>query len=154
MKAAVVLVLWTVLGVSGPTVQAATATDVAGADLRTIALNYLAADRARQIEGATVKEVDAALAFLTDTAVYEHPKAGARIEGKETMRQGMLGHLGSMRNPHDEVVSSIVGPGVVVLELHQSFEFQDGNAWTSRTFDSVKALEFDGGRIRRIIDYR
>jgi SnoaL-like protein len=154
MRIAGACVLLIVLSVSVPGVQAVPGAGVAGADLKSIALSYLRAERARQVEGATEKDVDAALAFLTDTAVYEHPKAGARIEGKETMRRGMLGHLGSTRNPKDEVLSSIAGPGVVVLELRQSFEFQDEAGWKSRSFDSVKVLEFDGDRIRREIDYR
>ncbi|MBI3451150.1 MAG: nuclear transport factor 2 family protein [Acidobacteria bacterium] len=154
MKILRLLVLSSALSAAFPSVHAASEIRPSGADLKKTALDYLSSERARQVEGVTAKEVEASLAFLTDTAVYEHPKAGARIEGKESIRRGMLGHAGSIRNPHDEVLSAVVGSGVVVLELHQSFEFQDETGWKDRAFDTAKVFEFDGDKIRRIIDYR
>ena len=154
MKILRVIVLSSALGASSLVAHAVPEFHSPGVDLKKIALDYLASERARQVEGATAQEVEASLAFLTDTAVYEHPRAGARIEGKETMRRGMLAHAGGIRNARDEVISAIVGPGVVILELHQSFEFQDETVWKPRVIDSVKVLEFDGEKIRRIIDYR
>ncbi len=126
---------------------------VAGADISEVAMKYLAAERERQAEGATPRTVDAALAFLTDTVVYEHPRAGARITGKATLREGMLAFLGAVRNPRDEVVSKLAGPGVVVLQMRQSFQARRGKGWEAQTRTVVKVLEFDGEKIRRIIDY-
>ncbi len=129
------------------------AKNAAGPDLRAIAQKYLSAERDRQAQGATEKTVEAALAFLTDTVVYEHARVGARIEGKDALRKGMLNFLGTTRNARDEVVSQLSGPGVVVLELKQSFEAQRDGRWEAQTRNIVKVLEFDGENIRRVIDY-
>ncbi len=122
-------------------------------DLVVLAENYLAAERNRQDEHATAIDVETALAFLTDDVVYEHPAAKARIEGKNILRQGMLAFLGSTRTAHDEIVAKTAAPGVVVLTLNQSFEVERDGVWERHTRQGVKVLEFEGVKIRRIIDY-
>lgn len=129
------------------------AAGASGVDLSAVARRYLSAERERQVEGATQSTVEAALAFLTETVVYEHPRAGARIEGKTALREGMRAFLGSVRSPRDEVLSTLAGPGVVVAELRQSFEVRRNAGWESQTRRVVKVLEFDGEMIKRIIDY-
>jgi hypothetical protein len=141
------------LGASFLAISAPVPAGPAAPDLIAVADKYLAAERNRQVEGATPTAVDAALAFLTDTVVFEHPRAGARIEGKETLRRGMLGFLGATRNPHDEILAKVVGPSVVALELRQSFETPGSAGWQSHTRRGVKVLEFDGLKIRRVIEF-
>jgi len=153
MKLTSVYVLFSLLLCALPGVSDHPTTNTAGPELSAIALKYLGAERARQAEGATQETVEAALAFLADTVVYEHVRVGARIEGKEALRKGMMNFLGATRNPRDEVVSQLSGPGVTVLELNQSFEAKHDDRWEAQTRHIVKVLEFDGEQIRRVIDY-
>ncbi|MGE0041260.1 MAG: hypothetical protein AB7H88_09445 [Vicinamibacterales bacterium] len=123
-------------------------------DLATLADGYLAAERARQAEGAGVTAINAALASLADGVVYEHPRVGAHIVGKDQLRTGMVNFLGTVRRPQDDVRARVTGPGVVVLNLVQAFESRQGDGpWRPQRRTVVKVLEFDGPLIRRVIDY-
>lgn len=148
-----VYVLLSLLVGSVQGLSAAPAADASGPDLSAVALKYLGVERERQVEGATQGAVDAALAYLTETVIYEHARVGARIEGKAALRKGMMGFIGAVRNPRDEIVSKVSGPGVVVLDLQQSFEARRDGRWEPQARHVVKVLEFEGDKIRRIIDY-
>ncbi|HKG91735.1 MAG TPA: nuclear transport factor 2 family protein [Gemmatimonadaceae bacterium] len=123
------------------------------AELERIARRFVEAQRARQREGAGAAQVDSALAFLTDSAVYEHPRVGARIVGRDVMRQGMLRFAGTVRGDRTRIVRLTTAPGAVVLELRQELQLRDGEQWVTVRRHAVQVLEFDGARIRRIIDY-
>jgi hypothetical protein len=124
-----------------------------GPDLRAQARQYLSAERARQTEHATSSDIEHALAFLTDSVVYEHPRAGATVHGKDQLRRGMMGFLGSTRAPQDSIIGMMSSEDLVVVELLQSFETRVGSEWQPQSRHSIKVLEFEGDRIRRIIDY-
>ena len=114
---------------------------------------FLTLDRARQAPGATAADVERLLDLLTDSVVYEHPRAGARLLGKSTLRQGMLGYLGSVRNAADSVVERTTAPGVVVLVAQTHGEAENKGKWVPFTRRTLRVFELDGSRIRRIIEY-
>lgn len=104
-------------------------------------------------QDATPQDVDNLLALYTDNVVYEHPRAGARIEGKDKIRRGMLGFLGAMRNPEVKVESALVGQGVAVLELRLTAEAKRDASWEPLARRQIMVLELEGSRIRRLIEY-
>ena len=123
------------------------------ADLPAQARRYLDAERVRQTEFATTEDIERVLDFLTDSAVYEHPRFGARIVGKEEIRQGMARFLGSTRAPQASIVGMLSNDGVVVIDLVQTFEARVDGKWIAQSRRGLKVLESEGDRIRRIIDY-
>jgi ketosteroid isomerase-like protein len=122
-------------------------------DLSAVVDRFVALDRARQAPGATATDIDHVLALLSDSVVYEHPRAGARLQGKSTLRRGMLDYLGSVRNGRDSVVQRTVAPGVVVLVTQSRGEMEDKGKWGPFARRTLRVFEFDGARIRRIIEY-
>jgi len=114
---------------------------------------FIALDRARQAPGATAADVDRVLALLTDSVIYEHPRAGARLQGKSTLRQGMLGYLGSVRNGRDSVLQRTSAPGVVVVVTQTRGEIENNGKWDPFARRTLRVIEFEGDRIRRIIEY-
>ena len=114
---------------------------------------YLTLDRARQAPGATAADVDRVLALLSDSVVYEHPRANARLQGKATLREGMLRFIGSMRSARDSVVGRTSAPGVVVIVTETHAEaLRDGN-WAPFSRRALRVFEVDGELIRRVIEY-
>ena len=114
---------------------------------------YLTLDRARQAPGATAADVDRVLALLSDSVVYEHPRAKARLQGKATLREGMLRFIGSMRSARDSVVGRTSAPGVVVIVTETHAEaLRDGN-WAPFARRALRVFEIDGRLIRRVIEY-
>ena len=114
---------------------------------------FLALDRARQMPEATAADVDRLLALLSDSVVYEHPRAGARLQGKSVLRQGMLGYLGTVRNATDSIVQRTMAPGVTVLVTQTRGEMSKDGKWEPFARRSLRVFEMDGDRIRRIIEY-
>ena len=114
---------------------------------------FLALERARQVPGATSGDVERLLALLTDSVVYEHPRAGARLQGKDVLRRGMLGFLGTVRNASDSVVSQTTAPGVVVLVVDTRGEQFRSGQWVAFTRRSLRVFEFAGNLVQRIIEY-
>jgi hypothetical protein len=114
---------------------------------------YLMLDRARQAAGATGADVDHVLSLLSDSVVYEHPRANARLQGKATLREGMLRYIGSMRSMRDSIIERASAPGVevVVTETHAE-ALRDGK-WTPFSRRALRVFELDGPVIRRIIEY-
>jgi hypothetical protein len=122
-------------------------------DLGAIVDRLMALERARQAPGATAADVDRLLELMTDSVVYEHPRANARLHGKAVLRQGMLSFLGSMRNARDSVVERTTAPGVVVIVSETHAEMLRDGAWVSLRRRGLRLFEFDGDRVRRIIEY-
>lgn len=122
-------------------------------DLGALVDRVLSLERARQAPGATAADVDRLLALMTDSITYEHPRAGARLHGKAVLRQGMLGYLGTVRNARDSVVQRTTAPGVVVVVTESRGEMaRDGN-WVPISRRALRVFEFEGDRVRRIIEY-
>ena len=114
---------------------------------------FLALDRARQAPGASADDVDRVLALLSDSVVYEHPRARARLQGKATLRQGMLGFLGTVRNARDSVIERTSAPGVEVIVTETRAESLRDGKWTPFSRRALRVFELDGQLIRRIIEY-
>jgi ketosteroid isomerase-like protein len=104
-------------------------------------------------EKATPQNLDALLSLYADDAVYEHPRVGARIQGKDQIRTGMGRFLGATRNPSVRIKSTIVGRGVVILEMEVQAEAKGKTAWEPLRRIQITVLETDGTRIRRVADY-
>jgi hypothetical protein len=94
-----------------------------------------------------------ATALYSERVVYEHPRAGARIEGKDKIRQGMLQFLGAMRNPDVKVETALVGRGVAVLAMQLTAEARRDAVWEPLVRRQIMVLELEGSRIRRLIEY-
>jgi hypothetical protein len=114
---------------------------------------YLTLDRARQAPGATAADVDRLLALLSDSVVYEHPRAGARLQGKATLREGMLRFVGSIRRARDSIVERTSAPGVEVIVTETHAEAVRDGKWTPFSRRALRVFELEGQSIRRIIVY-
>ena len=122
-------------------------------DQAAIVAEFLSLERARQSPGATEADVDRLLALLADSVVYEHPRAGARLRGKDVLRLGMLGYMGSVRNVSDSVTSRTTAPDVVVLVVETRGEMSRDGRWIPFRRRSLRVFEFAGHRVQRIIEY-
>ena len=131
----------------------ATEASAQGANQSAVVDQFLSLERSRQAPGATEADVDRLLALLTDSVVYEHPRARARLQGKDVLRRGMLSFLGSVRNASDSVVSRTLAPGVVVLVVDTHGERSRDGQWTRFSRRSLRVFEFADDRIQRIIEY-
>ena len=118
-----------------------------------LAGDFLTRWRATMAEDATAGDVDRLLALYADSVVYEHPRVGVRIRGKEQIRGGMLRFLGGTRRPRITVAHRAIVPGVVVLELQVGFEIRRGDGWEPSTRRQVTVLEIQDRLIVRMIDY-
>ncbi len=114
---------------------------------------FLKLERSRQAPGSTAADVDRVLALMSDSVVYEHPRARARLQGKAVLRQGMLNFLGTVRNARDSVVSRTAAPGVVVMVVESRGEQLRGGRWEPLARRSLRVFEFAGDSVRRIIEY-
>lgn len=119
-----------------------------------IAKKALAASIKLLHQDATAADVDAFLAFCTDDFVYEDPVVKMKVEGKSRLHTGMANHLGGSRNPHDVLTKQIAVANVVVFEHTVSFELAEENGgWKPITRRQVSIFEFEGNKIRRVMDY-
>ena len=123
------------------------------ADGATVVNRFLTLDRARQAPGASTADVDHLLALLSDSVVYEHPRARARLQGKAILRDGMLRFIGSVRSVRDSIIERTSAPGVevIVTETHAE-ALRDGKC-TPFSRRALRVFELDGQLIRRIIEY-
>lgn len=104
-------------------------------------------------EHASQRDVDHLLELYADDAIYEHPHAKARVEGKDSLRKGISAHLGETRNPKLQVIQVVAGNGFAVIEFKASMDIFDDNRWAPAQRRQVVVLEFDGERINRITDH-
>jgi ketosteroid isomerase-like protein len=102
---------------------------------------------------ATAGDVDRLLELYRDDAVYEHPHAGARIEGKALMRSGISEHLGETRAPRIQITRSMAGEDFAVVELSVNAEVQQDTKWIPLERRQVVVIEFKNSHIQRIIDH-
>ena len=122
-------------------------------NLTRIVKRYLQARRATMLENSTAADVDALLALYTENVIYEHPRVKARIEGKAKMREGMLSFLGVTKNTKIATLNFISGVNVVVAEYRVTFKTQEGSSWKTVSRTQVTLFEFEGDKIKRVVDY-
>ena len=104
-------------------------------------------------EHATLADVDRLVDMYADDAVYEHPHAGARVEGKALLREGIASHLGETRAPKIEIRQTIAGESFAILELTVKMDVRRETQWVAMERRQVVVLELRDSRIQRIIDH-
>ena len=115
---------------------------------------YVGARSQTMQESASSRDIERVLSFCTDGFVYEHPSAGARIDGKEKVRAGMRGYLGQTKNATYTMRIVASNPHVVVARLNQEFlAKQENGSWIAGKRANITVFEIDGGKIARILDY-
>ena len=122
-----------------------------GADLVSVADQVVHAREVTMQEKSNTQDVERYLSYLTDDAVYEDPVVNARIEGKDTMRKGMSNYLGAYKKTALTVRRRMTAGNVVVLEMNVSFT--DTSTGKLVTRDQITLLEFQGTKVRRVMDY-
>ena len=115
--------------------------------------DYLAAQEAVMREGAGDAELEKDTAFLADSVVYDHPRAGAHLVGKAVIADGLRAFLGTTRQAHISVLHLVAGPAVVVVEEQVSFEARDSARWTPYTRTQVSVFELARGRITHVVEF-
>lgn len=122
--------------------------------LLTTAKRFLEISKKTLMKGVTAADVERVLEFYTDDVVYEHLRFKAKVEGKENVRKGMLSHLGDYQGTADAKLKKyIFGFNMVMLEFEQSFQVADKGALKTITRTKKTFLEFNDGKIKRIVDY-
>ncbi len=122
-------------------------------DIERIVQQYVAAREAAMQANAGLEAVETLLALYLDNIVYEHPRVGIRLEGKDKQRAGMISFLGTTRNVHIEIADQIIAPGVAFLDLRVSLEARQGDSWLPVKRRQLKLLEIEDGKIRRVVEY-
>ncbi len=112
-------------------------------------------ERLRSVWGEDARraEVEALGALLAGDAVYEHPRIGARIEGRSAIVDAMAGFLGSTRKPTTDRVVTMRAPGVEVVGFDLRMEQRAGSTWSWIERRQVIVLEMRNGRITKISDH-
>ncbi len=98
-------------------------------------------------------DVEALVSLFSEDVVYEHPRVGARMEGRRAIADGMVAFLGASRRPRATDVETVTAPGVVVLGFDLRMEVQQGGEWSPVARRQVVVLEISEGRIVRVIDH-
>ena len=132
--------------------------DVALANDKTVFLpDYLDALASATHGQSTESDIDAVLDYYSEDIVYEHPRFGVRLVGKQAQRQGMVAFLSSYAGgPSDssvEILDVMKGDGVVTMRLAVSFLQESEGAVEKVSRDQLRVFELSSGKISRIIDY-
>jgi hypothetical protein len=114
---------------------------------------YLEARTATMQAGARPADVERVLSLCSASMVYEHPRVGIRISGIESLRSGMLGFLGLSRNASITITASLQGLDVVAVRTAVAFEAQKDATWEPVKRSQAWVFEFEGSKIKRIIEY-
>ena len=120
---------------------------------RPVGHDYLARLTQTWTSGANADDVGKLIALFHADVVYEHPRAGALVEGASTVREGMLGFLGASRSPRVRDLEIAEGRGVLILQFRLDLEVRDGSTWQAVNRRQIIVLEIRDGLITRIIDY-
>ena len=104
-------------------------------------------------EHATPADVDLLLEMYADDAIYEHPHAGARVQGKLLLREGMASHLGETRAPMIKITRTIVGESFAIVEFALKMDVHQDDRWIAMQRRQVVVLELKDSSIQRIIDH-
>jgi len=121
--------------------------------LEAIVDKYLAARQLTMLEASAPADVDNLLAFYSEDVMYEHPRVKVRIEGKAKIREGMLRFLGATRDASIVPVNRISGANMVAAEYRVSFKARRGDSWEEVSRKQVTIFEFEGDKIKRVVDY-
>jgi len=118
---------------------------------------YLDALAATTHGQSTENDIDAVLDYYSDDVVYEHPRFGIRLEGKEAQRHGMVSFLQSYAGgPSDssiEILDFMKGEDVVTVRMAVSFLQDREGVIEEVSRNQLRVLEFSSGKISRVIDY-
>jgi hypothetical protein len=115
---------------------------------------YLRARSQTMQESASMRDIEVALSFCTERFLYEHPAAGARIEGKEKARLGMSGYLGETKQATYTLRILASNSRVVVARVDQKFwAKQENGGWAPGKRTNITVFEIESGKIARILDY-
>ena len=125
----------------------------AAPDSEAIARRWVQQLAATMEEHATPSDVDRLLDMYAEDAIYEHPHAGARVEGKALLREGIASHLGETRAPKIEIRQTIAGESFAILELTVKMDVRRDTQWVAMERRQVVVLELKDSRIQRIIDH-
>ena len=115
---------------------------------------YVQARSQTMQERASPNDIERALSFCTEGFVYEHPSAGARIEGKEKARAGMSGFLGQTKDAAYKLRIFASNSHVVMARVDQRFLVkQENGSWLPGKRSNITVFEIESGKIARILDY-
>lgn len=115
---------------------------------------YVGARSQTMQEKASSSDIEQVLSFCSERFVYEHPSAGARIEGKEKARLGMSGYLGETKNATYTLQILASNSHVVVAQVDQRFLMkQENGSWTPGKRSNITVFEVGRGKIARILEY-
>jgi hypothetical protein len=114
--------------------------------------SYLAAKETAMQERAGEAEIQKVISFLTDSVVYDHPRAGAHIVGKSSIAEGMRGFLGATRQASIVVLHLVASPAVVVVEDQVTFEAHEASRWVPTTRTQVTVFEVVNGHISHVVE--
>jgi ketosteroid isomerase-like protein len=123
------------------------------ADSEALAQRWVQRLTATMEEHATPADVDRLLDLYASDAVYEHPHAGARVEGKALLREGTLSHLGETRAPKIEIKQTIAGESFAIIEITVKIDILRDTKWTPMERRQVVVLEMKDSCIQRVIDH-
>jgi ketosteroid isomerase-like protein len=123
------------------------------ADSEALAQRWVQRLTATMEEHATAADVDRLLDLYANDAVYEHPHAGARIEGKALLREGTLSHLGETRAPKIVITQTIAGESFAIIEITVKLELRQDAQWVPMERRQVVVLELKDSHIQRVIDH-
>jgi hypothetical protein len=119
--------------------------------LQAIAERYARAQQRAMEKDATAADVDAVLAFCTDSFRYVHPAFGAQVDGKDAARKGMLSHLGETSDADLSILKSMVSDHSVALDVKTSFVVVETGKRVERR--NLIVLAFEGDRISLRADF-
>ena len=119
--------------------------------LEAIARRYLSAQERAMEKTAGPADVDAVLAFCTDSFRYVHPAFAAQVDGKDAARKGMLSHLGETSGPRFAVERAMTAGRNVALDVASSFVAVESGKRVERR--NLIVLTFDGDRISLRADF-
>jgi ketosteroid isomerase-like protein len=121
--------------------------------LKSIVDKYLVARQSTMLQASTSTDVDNLLAFYSEGVIYEHPRVKIRIEGKANIREGMIRFLGVTKDTRIIMVNRICGANVVAAEYRVTFKAKQGSSWEEVSRTQVTLFEFEGEKIKRVVDY-
>ena len=102
---------------------------------------------------AVDSDVHSLLTLFDESATYEHPRVGARMEGVDAIRRGMTAFLGTSRAPRLSNIEIVAGTGVRVLGFDLSLEVWQEDVWQPLNRRQVIVLEVAQDRITTVRDY-
>ena len=142
------------LGIAAATLLLAASHPIRAAEpprLEEIARRYVEALERSMQKDAKPADVDAALAFCTDSYRFVHPAAGAQVDGKDAARRGMLSHVGETSDAVLKVEQAMTSGNRVALDVATTFVLVETGRRVERR--NLFVLVFDGDRIALRVEF-